>query len=183
MSHPPHCIPGAGWVVGEGSWWYLAWTMWPCSALHTSLESPVCSLPCSSISFQSTVIPTSFISTVSCGTCFPWGLCTSGKSVCVHENMCFHVCVFMCSTPNRKCWNLCVYFQDPVNQLPSACFKSLAWCMKVKLCVISVYFEFYHSISLCDLYQSVDKLKKKCFQTWGDKSVLFIILIISDLLF
>lgn len=67
--------------------------MRPCSALHTSLVSPVCSLPFFSLYLHhlppnSTTTPTSFIATVSWGITSPSGMSNKGKvcaSVCLHH--------------------------------------------------------------------------------------------------
>lgn len=119
VTHLPLCVPGAGGARERGGWWCLAGAMRPCSALHTSLVSPVCSLPFfSSIPSHSTAIPTSFIATVSWGISSPAGMSNKGK-VCV--SVCLHHAPERYSS-TAECWRPYIW-----------CFYSLVPCISLFL--------------------------------------------------
>lgn len=87
-SDPPHSLCPWGRWGGRVGWWRLAGTMRSCSALHTSLVSPICSRPFFfSIPSHSIVIPTSFNATVSWRVSSPSGTSNKGK---VYVSLCFH---------------------------------------------------------------------------------------------
>lgn len=122
----PLRVPGAGGAQGRGGCWCLAGTMRPCSALHTSLVSPVCSLPFfPSVSLPSPPIPPPtrpHLSPQSPGElAVPQGCPTKKKGVCVWEERCELVClcaytVHLNYRAALQCW--CPYiwcFQGPLD--------------------------------------------------------------------
>lgn len=90
VTHLSPSVPRAGGAQA----WCLRGTMWPCSALHTSLVSPVCSLPFSHHYVPSTTVPTSFVATVPWGIGPPSGTSSKGKSISVYEERRKHLCAY-----------------------------------------------------------------------------------------